>query len=112
MSNILEKTRGELSRLSLDYPKQGERIESPFYTLRVTAPQGVRIVEVSIDDGEWQPCREAVGYYWFDWSGYRDGEHEVIARIATPAGRIVAAEPHQVRVQLGGRSKPKSLLNN
>lgn len=103
MSIILEKTSAEVSRLSLDYPKQAECIQSPYYTLRVSAPQGVRGVEVSIDGAPWQTCREAVGHYWFDWTGYENGDHEITARVALPGGRIVTAEPHMVRVQIAGR---------
>jgi len=94
------------TRLAVDFPKQNEIINSPQYTLRLCAPEGVKSVEVALDDGEWQPCRQAVGYWWFDWSGFGDGEHEVIARIELEDGRKIASEPHEFFVDL--QPKPKA----
>lgn len=102
MSIIVEKTRAAARpTLSLDYPRQGERIESPFYTIRLSAPRDARCVEVSIDGGEWLPCREALGYYWYDWSGYYEGDHEIEGRYATAGGRLMGCEPRVVRVKYG-----------
>jgi hypothetical protein len=65
---------------AVDYPRDGERVASREYTLRIaTALPGV--VEVSIDDGEWLPCRSAAGFWWRDWSGYGEGLHRVLARV-------------------------------
>lgn len=71
---------------SVDYPQQNEVITSPEYTVRVAAPEGARSVAVCIDQGDWLPCREAVGYWWFDWAGYGNGEHSIVARVETADG--------------------------
>lgn len=84
----------------LDYPMQEEKISSRQYTLRVGAPSQAQAVEVSIDQGDWQSCRPASGYWWFDWSGYEGGEHEIIARLRTPEGKFVLGEPHEFIVSL------------
>ena len=63
----------------LDYPKERERVTSPDYTFRIEA-KGASQVEISIDDNVWQPCRQADGYWWYDWSGYMSGKHQAVAR--------------------------------
>jgi hypothetical protein len=70
----------------LDYPQEGERIVSAEYAFRIGA-QATRAVEISIDDGAWRPCRQAEGYWWFDWSGYGSGGHHAVARIQRENGR-------------------------
>lgn len=73
----------------IDYPRPDERIDLAGYAFRIDAPGGAR-VEVSIDGGDWRPCRAASGYWWFDWDGYRAGEHEIRARAA-----FGGAQPHE-----------------
>lgn len=67
--------------VTVDYPQEGEIVTSASYALRITtsAAEGV---DVSIDGKDFQPCRECVGHWWFDWSGYGAGPHSVVARIA------------------------------
>ncbi len=88
------------TQLSVDFPRQDEKISSAEYTFRISAPEDVQKVEVSIDQTDWRPCRKAAGFYWCDWSGYENGEHEITARLVTSTGRIVSAEPHEFFVQL------------
>jgi hypothetical protein len=78
-------------RPAIDYPKDAERVESPFYTFRVSAPNA-RAVSVAVDQGAWRECREAVGYWWFDWSPECSGEHELIACALHPDGRETVSE--------------------
>lgn len=87
-------------RLSVDFPRQNEVISSREYSLRMAAPEGVKSVEISLDQSEWKPCRPAVGYWWYDWAGYDSGEHEVVTRIETQEGRQVISEPHEFFVRL------------
>jgi hypothetical protein len=68
------------AEITVDYPQERERITSPEYTFRVAARAASR-VEVSIDDNAWQACRQADGYWWYDWSGYMSGKHQAVARI-------------------------------
>ncbi len=91
----------------LDYPLQGEKISAGQYSVRVAAP-GAKAVEVAIDQGDWRACREAVGYWWFDWSGYEAGEHEVVARVRTPEGRVARSEPHEFFVAFENLPKPSN----
>jgi hypothetical protein len=66
--------------ITVDYPQERELVTSSGYTFRVAARAASR-VEVAIDDSAWQPCRQADGYWWYDWSDYMSGKHQVIARI-------------------------------
>ncbi len=67
--------------VGVDYPQVGEILTSPQYAIRIStsATEGV---DISIDGKEWQPCRESVGFWWYDWSGFGAGVHTVVARIA------------------------------
>lgn len=64
----------------VEYPKEGEALAGPCYTFRIGAIPEADNVEVSIDQGEWKPCREALGLWWYDWAGYSKGEHTLAAR--------------------------------
>ena len=88
------------TQLSVEYPRQGETIASADYTFRINAPEDVQRVEVAINQGDWRPCRQSAGFWWCDWSGYENGEHEITARLVTAEGRVVSAEPHEFFVQL------------
>lgn len=77
----------------IDFPQRNERVTSPRYTIRVSAPadpaKGER-VEVSIDDAPFVPCRFAAGHWWYDWEGYEPREHQVVARM-TGGGKAAKA---------------------
>lgn len=83
--------------LSIDFPHAGETVTSAEYAVRLTAPEPGG-VEVSIDHGPWLPCREAVGHWWFDWSGYAAGAHHIQARLQAPDGRLMAVKSRRVTV--------------
>lgn len=83
----------------VEYPRQGEVVAQPSYTLRISvAPGQADAVEVSIDQGAWLPCREGLGLWWYDWSGYAQGEHELTARTHTVGGVYSASIPCRFRV--------------
>ena len=86
-------------RPEIDYPQSGEKIVSRQYTLRVGAPEAAEEVGVSINQGPWQFCRRAAGYWWHDWSGYEAGEHEVIARARAKNTRWLVSKPRKFEVE-------------
>lgn len=86
-------------RPMVDFPQQGDTIRSREYTVRVGAPQAARAVEVSFNQGPWQPCRPAEGYWWYDWTGFQAGEHEVVARAIGADGASQRSEPHEFFVE-------------
>lgn len=72
--------------ISIDYPEESEIVDHPTYTYRIRAPKTADLVEIRLDQGQWQPCRRAVGYWWFDWSGYGPGRYQAEVRSRTPSG--------------------------
>ena len=71
--------------VAVDYPQSGERVVSREYAFRISS-EAQGDVEASIDGEAWLPCRQAAGYWWHDWSGYRAGPHSVVARVSHRKG--------------------------
>jgi|YelNatPaOPRAMG01_1025707.scaffolds.fasta_scaffold551171_1 hypothetical protein len=72
----------------IDYPKENEVITYPWYTIRIGCSEN-KNVEVSIDNGPWEKCRFAEGYWWFDWGNYQSGQHKIVARVRHDKGMIL-----------------------
>ncbi len=85
----------EAQRPTIDFPLQSEKITHPHYTIRVGAPAEARRVEIAINQGAWQVCRLAVGYWWFDWADIIPGEHEFIVRAQEKGGDWLVSETRQ-----------------
>ena len=97
-------------KISIDYPKQHERIASDRYTFRLVASlRADERVLVAVDDAPFQPCRFAEGYWWFDWYGYRSHHHRLVARIVTPDGDVVSETTRRFVVALGDDLPPATL---
>jgi hypothetical protein len=84
--------------VAVDYPKNGDRVTSRDYTFRVSA-EAAGTVEISIDDEPWRPCRQAAGFWWHDWSGFRPGPHSVLARLNLRKGRRTFSARHDFEVE-------------
>jgi len=74
--------------VAMDYPQEGETITSRDYTLRISAAPQAKLVEACIDQGPWLPCREAAGFWWYDWSGFAAGRHQLRARMTDQDGNV------------------------
>lgn len=92
------QAEGAEKRPEIQYPAEGETVVSPSYAIRVDAPAAVEALDVSIDMGPWQACRKDVGYWWYDWAGYADGEHDIITRVRGRSGRWRMSSPRSVVV--------------
>lgn len=86
--------------LAVEFPRPNEKITSSDYTVRVFAPATAQKVGISIDQGPWKSCRSAVGYWWYDWSGIDNGEHQIVVSMTTPEGSRILSEPHEFEVAL------------
>ena len=95
----LPSPRPPASFVAVDYPRAGENVVSRGYTIRLSVRSGGG-AEVSIDDEAWQPCREAAGHWWYDWSGDGRGGHKVCARVTLPDGRRSLSECRSFIVDL------------
>lgn len=85
----------------VSYPVENEIIAYPSYTLQISVVEPAAAVEISIDQADWQPCREALGLWWYDWSGYDSGEYEIVARTRRMDGTLETSEPRIFEVKLG-----------
>lgn len=82
-------TTNENRTIYIDYPAVGEVVASSDYTFRLSVPADVSYVEISVDRGPWQPCRNACGFWWADRSDLQPGAHTVSARAVTREGEPV-----------------------
>lgn len=89
----------DIYRVAIDSPASGETIKSDQYTLRIGAIPEAH-VEVALDGGLWQTCRRYQGYWWFDWSGYKSGRHEAVARLTAPNGEVQRGDDVDFLVEL------------
>jgi hypothetical protein len=85
--------------VSLEWPAEGEVITAPSYTLQIDAGPGTDHVDVSINMGEWRPCRESLGLWWYDWSGYAKGDYELVARCHTLQGLCTVSSLRKLTVR-------------
>lgn len=79
------------SYILVDYPVENDIINGSAYVLRIGASHDFNAyVEVSFNNGEWNLCRFASGYWWYDWAYFKPGEFTVRARIVSAGdGRVI-----------------------
>lgn len=90
--SVAKKMGQSKSYVIIDYPQNGEKINSANYTIRIGS-SGDGSVQISINNGEWLSCRFDSGYYWFDWYSIPAGKHQCIARIQLPDGTYKKSQP-------------------
>jgi hypothetical protein len=73
--------------VAIDYPANGEKIQPHQYSVRIGAG-GAESVELAVDKGDWQNCRQSAGYWWYDWHSIPKGKHKITARIKLPNGKV------------------------
>jgi hypothetical protein len=84
-------------KVSVDFPKEGEQVLVGIYAIRISArPQSE--VEVSVNDGEWEACRNSVGHWWFDWIPNEASTCKIVARCRTGKGRWQKSEERLCQV--------------
>ena len=79
----------------IDHPQEGERLYAAHYVMRLGVG-GAEAVEISINQGPWQPCRLTSGYWWYDWSAIPKGKHALVARMRTSGGQWYKTPPRRV----------------
>ena len=83
--------------INFDYPKQEELVLTGHYAVRIIGTLEAQ-VELSINNGEWNGCRTALGFYWFDWSPSELGETVLKARVRVGNGRWKISDERFCRV--------------
>ena len=81
----------------VDYPKNLENITARHYAVRMGASDCTG-VDISVNDQPWQPCRHAVGYWWFDWSDLQPGNHQLVARMHKRNGEYLISKRRRCKV--------------
>jgi hypothetical protein len=76
----IEKTIKTKKRIGIDYPKTNEVVSGEHYAVRMSAAPCDK-VEISIDGGEWAPCSNSSGFWWFHLGGLAAGTHRLAARV-------------------------------
>lgn len=97
---IVPAVKNSEGRAVLDHPQQGEKITTPHYTFRMGTIGDIARVEISLNEGPWKACRNAVGYWWYDWADYAGGRYQVVARAHAKDGQIFTSEPCKFQVIL------------
>ena len=67
------------NRVAVDFPREDSNISGPYYSIRVGALDA-ETVDISINQGEWIPCRHDSGYWWYDWANFKAGTYQLVAR--------------------------------
>lgn len=88
--------------VTVDHPQQAETILSPTYTFRLTVRAIPEKVDVAIDRGPWEACRVSGTNWWYDWSHYAPGSHQLIVRATLPGGKVVLSSVRRFKVHFPG----------
>lgn len=97
-------------KANIDYPQEEELVVSPHYTFRIKAPMNAEKVEVCVDGAPWRLCRYSSGFWWYDWTDYGSGEHELVARILPFDSRNYALRTRRFTVQLEGSPASRGVV--
>jgi transaldolase/glucose-6-phosphate isomerase len=81
----------------VDYPKNLENITSRHYSVRIGSSDCTGM-DISVNDQPWQPCRHAVGYWWFDWNNFQPGTHQLVARMHKRNGEYLISKRRRCKV--------------
>jgi hypothetical protein len=57
----------------IDYPQANATVYCGHYCFRLGSVPAADWVKVSVNGGAWQDCRNANGYWWFDWWNFETG---------------------------------------
>lgn len=66
--------------ISVEHPRIGQRSYFPESEYQVL-DASIEGLEISIDDGPWQPCRRAGGCWSYEWTGYQPGRSQAVVRV-------------------------------
>jgi hypothetical protein len=84
--------------VSLDFPKEDEEIHGGTCTFLVTTHPAAAEVELSVNQGPWQPCVPDEGCWFFGSTGLAPGRHLARARMRTRDGCVMTTLPRRFRV--------------
>ncbi len=71
--NVRQTKKTNCKNICIDYPQNNETVYCGHYCFRLGSRKPCSAMQVSINGGEWQNCRQANGYWWFDWWNFNTG---------------------------------------
>jgi hypothetical protein len=80
------KKSADVVSLSIDFPEEGASIYPGHYAVRISSSLS-EPVEISVNGSPWESCREASGYFWFDWWPEETGKTSISVRSKSTAGK-------------------------
>ncbi|MGA2090441.1 MAG: hypothetical protein ABSH12_03140 [Endomicrobiales bacterium] len=86
VSNALPSN--DVTYVIIDYPTESETISGLHYAIRIGSSAN-GLVELSINNGPWESCRYADGYWWYDWGYYLPGPIKISARLLDEKGKTL-----------------------
>ena len=86
------RAKASVECIKIDYPEEGEVIRSEQYTFRISTAVPALRVEISLNGGNWQSCRESAGYWWFDWKKEKTKPKALHARVHDTNGSVHISE--------------------
>lgn len=92
--------------LAIEFPKDHEMISVPVFDVCIEPVGNVKNIEISIDGQSWRRCRYAVGFWWFEWSGYQSGHHQIVCRGRTQNESLFVTPPRRFWVDLRPQEAP------
>ncbi|MCG2726279.1 MAG: bifunctional transaldolase/phosoglucose isomerase [Elusimicrobia bacterium] len=91
-------TTNKTEYVVIDYPKNLETINSWHYAVRIGTGLNCEKVDISIDDKPWQTCRYSDGYWWYDWTNYTPGTHQLTARMTKTNGQYIISTKRRCKI--------------
>lgn len=83
-----KKTTESNSYVIIDHPINSETVYQGHYAIKIGA-SGDGFVEISFNDGDWKPCRNNSGFWWYDWSDFSTGATKIVARLRNETGKTI-----------------------
>jgi hypothetical protein len=89
LSRSVEEKPAAKSKVSIDYPQEGELVHRGHYSIRISGGNGE--CQAAVDGTDWQNCRSDAGFSWFDWFPESAGTHRITVR-SRVSGKWVKTE--------------------
>ncbi len=96
------KTKETPLIVAIDYPREGDTVLAGHYAIRLSGMPDCT-VQLSINGKDWQACRFAAGYFWYDWWPAKPGKTTMEARTQKGKGQPKSAPTRSCTVVASGR---------
>ena len=77
---VCKTKKNNCKNICIDYPQNNETVYCGHYCFRLGSRKPCSAMQVSINGGEWQNCRQANGYWWYDWWNFNTGNFYLEAK--------------------------------